>query len=294
MRGDAVSTASDIYSFGVALWEILTRRQAYAHHQTYREHRANVLAHQRPQIPADCPTSLAALLARCWAPDAKMRPSAASLVSELNSMIVELAIPFEDGYQFWSSQLQQVSCEWALFIKKLYPHLGLPLPDPEVRDLAGLSNARHDSASYVVDDDDEAVSIASLRALVTGANKLTVSAFLFGRLVGCLGPLDAGFIERVRLLMSKQWFHGELSTRMAADLLSAKGLERCFLLRFSNLRPCFVMSRLESGCVYHYLIARLPLGRYKLGEEVFADFASFLASLEVCIGDWWLARHSRE
>ena len=125
MTGDTVSTASDIYSFGISLWEFITRQEAFSHHTTFAGLKASVVvAHERPVIPADCPASLAGLLVRCWAPDPSLRPDAATVVNELSALIEEekiqlqwdkvvAAIPFDDGRHFWYYAFTDVRCERA-------------------------------------------------------------------------------------------------------------------------------------------------------------------------------------
>jgi len=125
MTGDTVSTASDIYSFGISLWEFITRQEAFSHHTTFAGLKASVVvAHERPVIPADCPASLAGLLVRCWAPDPSLRPDAATVVNELSALIEEekiqlqwdkvvAAIPFDDGRHFWYYAFTDVRCECA-------------------------------------------------------------------------------------------------------------------------------------------------------------------------------------
>jgi serine/threonine protein kinase len=113
MTGAAVSTASDIYSFGVSLWEFVTRQEAFSHHTTFTGLKTSVVQrHERPIIPDDCPVQLAGLLHRCWAPNPADRPDATTVVNELSALIEEekiqlqwdkvvAAIPFDDGRHFW-------------------------------------------------------------------------------------------------------------------------------------------------------------------------------------------------
>jgi serine/threonine protein kinase len=55
IRGEKYSEKADIYSFGVVMWEMLTRRQPYAG-RNFIGVSLDVLQGKRPPIPPDCPS----------------------------------------------------------------------------------------------------------------------------------------------------------------------------------------------------------------------------------------------
>jgi len=81
--GPRASEKVDIYSFGIVMWEVLTRRLPYdtapIHGLVMR-----VLEGDRPPIPSDCPSNFADMMTRCWNADPSCRPSMDELVHFFN------------------------------------------------------------------------------------------------------------------------------------------------------------------------------------------------------------------
>jgi serine/threonine protein kinase len=89
------STKRDVYAFGVLLWEMYTCRKPFANLDgggggagaavDPHEIAQRVVDGARPIIPADCPATLAALIARCWSPEPSARPEMEGVAKELAS-----------------------------------------------------------------------------------------------------------------------------------------------------------------------------------------------------------------
>ncbi|XP_061660627.1 proto-oncogene serine/threonine-protein kinase mos [Syngnathoides biaculeatus] len=95
LKGEGVSEKSDIFSFGITMWQMITREQPYAgdrQHVLYA-----VVAHNlrpdledqdafRSQRGGFCRT----LLSRCWDAEARSRFSARDLITQLEQLQAEL------------------------------------------------------------------------------------------------------------------------------------------------------------------------------------------------------------
>ncbi|XP_072041967.1 ATP-dependent RNA helicase DHX58-like [Amphiura filiformis] len=78
---DLLSPKFDFFSYGVVLWEILTRGTPYEGMEpqfiTYNVTQKNL----RPTIPSDCPEDLEKLMKRCWEEDRYKRPTIDEILS---------------------------------------------------------------------------------------------------------------------------------------------------------------------------------------------------------------------
>jgi serine/threonine protein kinase len=73
IRGDKYGESADVFSFGVVMWEVLTRHQPYAG-RNFMGVSLDVLEGRRPQIPGDCPADFRRVMKRCWHPNPDRRP----------------------------------------------------------------------------------------------------------------------------------------------------------------------------------------------------------------------------
>lgn len=79
--------AVDIFSFGLIMWELTTGELPYADMHSNTEITSYVLSGFRPIMkPGQCNIKWAELMARCWSHNPSKRPSAAEIVSSLESV----------------------------------------------------------------------------------------------------------------------------------------------------------------------------------------------------------------
>ncbi|PRP88090.1 hypothetical protein PROFUN_04181 [Planoprotostelium fungivorum] len=79
------TTKSDVYSYGVLLWECLTRKKPFAG-MTVTETLQMTRAGRRPPIPFYCPTAFRDLIERCWQhDDPDKRPDFEEIIELLSS-----------------------------------------------------------------------------------------------------------------------------------------------------------------------------------------------------------------
>lgn len=78
---------SDVYAFGVILWEVITQSFPWDHIRWEYEICNMVKAGKHNPIPEDCPPRVAALLKSCWELNPAQRPSAQEIVTELEDIL---------------------------------------------------------------------------------------------------------------------------------------------------------------------------------------------------------------
>jgi serine/threonine protein kinase len=62
-----ISSSSDVYAFGILLWELYTGSLAFKGVPKALLGHEITQKHLRPTLPEDCPQDYAALTQRCWA-----------------------------------------------------------------------------------------------------------------------------------------------------------------------------------------------------------------------------------
>ncbi|MFA6037776.1 MAG: protein kinase [Legionellales bacterium] len=79
------TTACDVYSLGILLWEIYSRKIPYDGKTGKQIYQHVVLQEKRETINQDCPVKFKNLITQCWAPDKNARPAAVDVVKDLES-----------------------------------------------------------------------------------------------------------------------------------------------------------------------------------------------------------------
>ncbi|KAI6182324.1 Mitogen-activated protein kinase kinase kinase [Aphelenchoides bicaudatus] len=88
-RGKKYNQACDIFSFGILLWEIVTRKQPF---DDWDSHAYTILWQvsegRRPPDIRNCPKALMDLIKSCWADNPKDRPTVDVLITVVESLLV--------------------------------------------------------------------------------------------------------------------------------------------------------------------------------------------------------------
>ncbi|KAL6059624.1 Pleckstrin y domain [Balamuthia mandrillaris] len=82
----AVAKTVDIYSFGVILWELITRENYFGEVRFMSQIEDMVLEGKRPDIPKRCPPQLAKLVQDCWHGSPSQRPTAEQVLERLSAI----------------------------------------------------------------------------------------------------------------------------------------------------------------------------------------------------------------
>jgi serine/threonine protein kinase len=86
LANQSYNEKADVYSYGIIVWELLTRQCPYDKMTPIQCALAVLNRNQRPEIPKWCPPSLQALIRACWKKDPDERPSFAQILAALDAM----------------------------------------------------------------------------------------------------------------------------------------------------------------------------------------------------------------
>ncbi len=91
-REEEFNEKSDIYAYGIILWELLTRKHPFedwGFNFMFELEDAVKLEKKRPDIPPECPEQLAKLVRDCWEDDPTLRPSFSDIMELLITLVKE-------------------------------------------------------------------------------------------------------------------------------------------------------------------------------------------------------------
>eukprot|EP00547_Thalassionema_nitzschioides_P016529 CAMPEP_0194240680 /NCGR_PEP_ID=MMETSP0158-20130606/6778_1 /TAXON_ID=33649 /ORGANISM="Thalassionema nitzschioides, Strain L26-B" /LENGTH=1190 /DNA_ID=CAMNT_0038975425 /DNA_START=76 /DNA_END=3648 /DNA_ORIENTATION=+ len=145
-RESSTTAASDIYSFGIILYEVYSRKDPYEgeRYTDVISMIADPLVNKRPPVPPSCPKSVATLMQECVKGAAEFRPSAEELDKELKRLDVASAGPIQsDAYNKNNTNTNNDESEHALLYELLPKHVADVLRsggkvEPESRDLVTI------------------------------------------------------------------------------------------------------------------------------------------------------------
>jgi serine/threonine protein kinase len=86
LRGEKYDERADVFSFGIIMWQVATRKEPYAG-RNFMGVSLDVLEGKRPQIPNDCPPEFKKVMKKCWHAQPERRPRADELVTFFDQQV---------------------------------------------------------------------------------------------------------------------------------------------------------------------------------------------------------------
>nr|XP_056703044.1 mitogen-activated protein kinase kinase kinase 10 [Euleptes europaea] len=117
IRLSLFSKSSDVWSFGVLLWELLTGEVPYREIDALAVAYGVAMSKLTLPIPSTCPEPFARLLEECWRPDPHARPDFGSILQQL--VAIEQSAMFQMPLESFHS-LQQ---DWKVEIASMFQEL---------------------------------------------------------------------------------------------------------------------------------------------------------------------------
>ncbi|CAF97434.1 unnamed protein product, partial [Tetraodon nigroviridis] len=111
------SKSSDVWSFGVLLWELLTGEVPYREIDALAVAYGVAMNKLTLPIPSTCPEAFAQLLEECWSPNPHSRPSFTSILRRL------LAIEQSAMFQMPLESFHSLQEDWRLEIQQMFDEL---------------------------------------------------------------------------------------------------------------------------------------------------------------------------
>ncbi|XP_029929893.1 mitogen-activated protein kinase kinase kinase 20-like [Myripristis murdjan] len=112
-----VSETCDTYSYGVVLWEMLTREVPFKGFEGLQVAWLVVEKQERLTIPTSCPQSFAELMRKCWQADPKERPQFKQVLMTLETMANDSRLP--DQCNSFLHNKDQWRCEIESTLERL-------------------------------------------------------------------------------------------------------------------------------------------------------------------------------
>jgi mitogen-activated protein kinase kinase kinase 11 len=124
IRHEAYTQTADVYSYGIILWQLLTREDPFADMGQIEAAAVVAMEMKRPPFPLDTPVTIKALIEQCWAEDPSSRPPFTEIVAALNNLAANLA---DDEKKWLDAPLGH-----AVYKKKRKEHSRPPTPSVQL------------------------------------------------------------------------------------------------------------------------------------------------------------------
>lgn len=214
-RKEKLTGASDVYSFGLVLWEVITGDTLFPDLEDFDDLKNQILyKKRRPSIPKtnsqgdEIHPDLAQLMQECWEDDPYRRPAFIEIAKRLEQIYVKVGLKDEDAQQIWNSIMSHEDIT-TVALEKLSKELQIA-SDPQIVECLKRIIAREDNRPR---------SIGNSETLINNENSYLCTIEDFAFCINWFGPLDPLFGQRVRSIFSCPFFVGPMSLKAAEDLL---------------------------------------------------------------------------
>lgn len=278
------SEKTDVYGYGLMMWEILTLEALFPHIKGKEELTKHVLAGQRPGLRKSWPASLKELLSLSWHEDPKKRPFMPAITKRYDQIVSDVMCVDMAGRkiikQLWKGKNKATKVPFHDF-QKAFTDLLKP-------DFSKLKK----------------IHIKCFQAVLCDAFDDTVDFVRFCNVFAWFGPVQPVdiFLARIKDLLSKPYFHGSLAlakgTSLAKahyDSLPTNGKTTVYIYRFSNTdMGGFVLTFVDKeGDIHHKKIQRTLEGGFHCDDPKldFPDITSLhkafskIYKLRKCVPD---------
>lgn len=131
IKSSTCSKASDVWSYGVLLWELLTAETPYKGIDAYAVAYGVAVNKLKLLIPKSCPDSLRLIMERCWEVEPHKRPMFADLLTDLKALQDELA---QLGWLHEDTSLQSLQQDWTAEIEQFVDEIKVKQSELENRE----------------------------------------------------------------------------------------------------------------------------------------------------------------
>ncbi|ELR21777.1 protein kinase domain containing protein [Acanthamoeba castellanii str. Neff] len=275
--GLPASEKSDVYAFGLVLWELFTRKERpFAHVTSFSEFCDDVIDRNvRPTLPDEVPKHIRRLIKACWHGDMDKRPSFEQILEKIDELVVTNSIKDKVARNLWKilKETETAShypfyAEWDNFIEVLCGALGLPL------DTIPPESTIYQCAKAILAEEERDLTSSD------AAKKFLVSCESFGRFVDVFGPLRSDILSNFDELCRTGCFHGSIDAKEAERRLTGQR-SGCYLVRLSSKDNCIAITKRHKHGFNHQRAFRNEKGfNIQIGTKchLFPSLLAFLNS----------------